>query len=218
MCARLSPRRSLPSVFAGIVTELGEVLAAVPPRGGRLRIAAPGLPADLRVGESLAVNGACLTVVERPDGGFSADVMPETARRTTIAELHRGDAVNLEPSLGFGERVGGHLVSGHVDAVAEVLEVRPDQGARQVVISLPPVLTRYVVEKGCIAIDGISLTVVDAFPDCFSVSLIPHTLSTTSARRWRPGSRVNLEADLMAKYVRRALSTATPSAAEAARR
>jgi riboflavin synthase len=205
-------------VFSGIVTELGEVLAPVTPLGGRLRIAAPGLPADLQAGESVAVNGICLTVIERQGSEFSVDVMPETARRTTIAELRPGDAVNLEPALVFGKRVGGHLLSGHVDAVTEVLAVRPDQDARRVVMALPAQLARYVVEKGCIAVDGISLTVVDASPERFSVSLIPHTLSATSAGRWRPGSRVNLEADLIAKYVQGGVSSAAPLAGEEARR
>jgi len=192
-------------VFSGIVTELGEVLAEVGSQGGRLRVAAHGLLADLRIGESVAVSGICLTVIEMTGGGFSADVMPETARRSTLGTLRRGAAVNLEPSLAFGERVGGHLVSGHVDAVGTVIETHPDGEARWVSIALPDAVARYTVEKGCIAVDGISLTVVDAGHDRFTVSLIPHTLATTTAGHWRAGSPVNLEADLAAKYVQAGL-------------
>ena len=197
-------------MFSGIVTELGEVLAEVGPQGGRLRVGAHGLPPDLRIGESMAVSGICLTVVEMAVGGFSADVMPETARRTTLGTLRRGDAVNLEPSLAFGERVGGHLVSGHVDAVGTVIETHPEGQALWVTIALPDTLARYTVEKGSIAVDGISLTVVDAGHDRFTVSLIPHTLATTTAGKWRPGSAVNLEADLAAKYAQRGLGWAAP--------
>jgi riboflavin synthase len=190
-------------VFSGIVTELGEVLGEIGPQGGRLRVAAPGLPADLRIGESVAVSGTCLTVVENPGGGFSADVMEETARRTTLGMLRKGDPVNIEPALAFGERVGGHLVSGHVDAVGSVIETHLEGEARWVTVALPETLARYVVEKGCIAVDGISLTVVGAGRDRFTVSLIPHTLANTTAQRWRAGSPVNLEADLAAKYLQR---------------
>ncbi len=192
-------------MFSGIVTELGEVLEEVGPQGGRLRVGARGLPADLQIGESVAVSGTCLTVVEREGGGFTADVMPETARRTTLGTLRRGDAVNLEPSLAFGERVGGHLVSGHVDAVGTVIATHPEGEARWVTIALPDTLARYTVEKGSIAVDGISLTVVDAGHDRFTVSLIPHTLATTTAGSWKAGVPVNLEADLAAKYVQRGL-------------
>lgn len=201
-------------MFSGIVAGLGEVLAAAAPGGGRLSLAAPGLPADLGVGASVAVNGVCLTIVERTAGGFSADVMPETLRRTTLGGLRPGDPVNLEPSLAFGERVGGHLLSGHVDAVGEVLDVRPEGGARWAVLALPTDLARYVVDRGCIAVDGISLTVAGTGPATFRVSLIPHTLTATSAGSWHPGSRVNLEADLLAKYVQRGVEALAPLAAE----
>jgi riboflavin synthase len=197
-------------VFTGIVTELGEVLAEVSADGGRLRIAAPRTAPGLRVGESVAVSGACLTVVEALDSEFIADVMPETAHRTTLGTLRRGDAVNLETALTYGEPVSGHLVSGHVDGVGEVLEVSPDHDSRRVAISICAGLARYIVHKGCIAVDGISLTVVEAGADRFTVALIPHTLSTTTAGRWRPGDRINLEADLMAKYVQRGIGIEGP--------
>ena len=202
-------------MFSGIVSELGEVVTAVPVQGGRLRIAAPRTAPGLRVGDSVAVSGACLTVVEALAAEFSAQLMPETAHRTTLGGLLRGDTVNLETALGYGAPVGGHLVSGHVDAAAEVLEVRPDHDARVVAISAGG-LARYLVDKGCVAIDGISLTVVEAGADRFTVALIPHTIATTTAGRWSPGVRVNLEADLMAKYVQRGLGSREPATPEPA--
>ncbi len=205
-------------MFSGIVAGRGEVLTAVAADGGRLALGTIGLPSGLAVGESVAVNGACLTIVERTEAGLAADVTPETVRRTNLAGLRAGDPVNLEPSLTYGERVGGHLVSGHVDAVAEVLEARPDGGARWLVIALPAEIARYVVDKGCVAVDGISLTVAHTGADSFSVTLIPHTLAATTAGGWRPGSRVNLEADLLAKYVQRGLDVLAPAAAPGAGR
>jgi riboflavin synthase len=205
-------------VFSGIVAGRGEVLTAVAAEGGRLALATTGLPSELGVGESVAVNGACLTIVERTEAGLAADVTPETVRRTNLAGLRAGDPVNLEPSLAYGERVGGHLVSGHVDAVGEVLEVRPDGGARWLVIALPVEIACYVVDKGCVAVDGISLTVAHAGADRFSVTLIPHTLAATTAAGWRRGSRVNLEADLLAKYVQRGLDVLAPAPAPGTRR
>jgi riboflavin synthase len=201
-------------MFSGIVSELGEVVTEVPTEGGRLRIAAPHISLGLRVGDSVAVCGVCLTAVETGGGGLSADVMPETVHRTTLGSLRRGDSVNLEAALAYGEPVGGHLVSGHVDGVGEVLEVDPERGARRVTISLPTELARYVVGKGCIAVDGISLTVVEAGSDRFTVALIPHTIAATTARRWRRGARVNLETDLMARYVQRGLAAPQPAMPE----
>ena len=200
-------------MFSGIVAGRGELLTAVAAEGGRLALATTGLPSELGVGESVAVNGACLTIVERTEAGLAADVTPETLRRTNLAGLRAADPVNLEPSLAYGERVGGHLVSGHVDAVGEVLEVRPDGGARWLVIALPVEIARYVVDKGCVAVDGISLTVAHAGAHSFSVTLIPHTLAATTAGGWRPGSRVNLEADLLAKYVQRGLGVLASASA-----
>jgi riboflavin synthase len=202
-------------VFTGIVSEMGEVRTGVPPGGGRLRVAAPRTAPGLRVGDSVAVNGACLTVVEAGGGEFSAEVMPETARRTTLGGLHPGDAVNLETALAYGAPVGGHLVSGHVDAAGEVLEVRPDHDALVVAISAAGI-ARYLVDKGCVAVDGISLTVVEAGAIRFTVALIPHTIATTTAGRWGPGARVNLEADLLAKYVQRGPGSPMVAGAEPA--
>lgn len=192
-------------MFSGIVEELGVVSAAVED-AGRLRIAAPALRRELVVGDSVAISGCCLTVVEIDDQGFVADVMPETVRCTTLAALRPGDTVNLEPAMAYGDRVGGHLVSGHVDAVGTVDAVRDEGNARVITIAAPDAVMRHVVPKGCVAADGISLTVVGAEGGRFTVSLIPHTLSVTTAQWWAVGTPVNLEADLLAKYVEHSLA------------
>lgn len=193
-------------MFSGIVEELGSVASNAIVAEGRLHIAAHSAVEGVRVGDSIAVNGCCLTVSELPaGGGFAADVMPETASRTNLGELRPGDAVNLEAAMRYGARVGGHMLTGHVDAVGEVLSLRREGNAVWVEIGAPPSVARYLVEKGCVAVDGISLTVVGALPDRFTVSLIPLTLSATTAGRWSAGSPVNLEADLLAKYVSRGL-------------
>jgi riboflavin synthase len=193
-------------VFSGIVEELGSVARNAIAAEGRLEIAATSVLDDVRVGDSIAVNGCCLTVVAANESGFVADVMPETAHRTNLGALKAGDVVNLEAAMRYGERVGGHMVTGHIDAVGSVLSVRRDGNALWVSVGAPEVVTRFVVEKGCVAVDGISLTVVDALVDRFTVSLIPHTVSVTTARDWVVGSRVNLEADLIAKYVERGVA------------
>lgn len=193
-------------MFSGIVEELGRVVRNAVDTEGRLEIAATTLPGELGVGDSVSVSGCCLTAVEIGASGFVADVMPETARRTTLGDLAAGDPVNLEAAMAYGDRVGGHIVSGHIDAIGLVTEERDEGNARVVTIAAPDAVCRYVVPKGCVAIDGISLTVVDAFPDRFSVSLIPHTVAVTTARCWDVGVRVNLEADLLAKYVERGLA------------
>ncbi|HZS13053.1 MAG TPA: riboflavin synthase [Candidatus Dormibacteraeota bacterium] len=193
-------------MFSGIVEELGVVARNAIEADGRLHVAAREVLRDVAVGDSIAVNGCCLTVVEATEGGFVADVMPETARRTNLGRLQPGDAVNLEAALRMGDRIGGHLVSGHVDAVGTVAATEREDNAVVVRIDAPQDLLRYVVEKGCITVDGISLTVVEAMPSWFSVSLIPHTLAATRAGEWRPGTQVNLEADLVAKYVEKGLA------------
>jgi riboflavin synthase len=193
-------------VFSGIVDELGTVARNAIEDGGRLHVDAHEVLRGAAVGDSIAVNGCCLTVVSAGDAGFVADVMPETARRTNLGGLRPGDTVNLEAALRMGARIGGHMVSGHVDAVGTVGDVAREGNAAVVRVDAPAAVLRHVVEKGCIAVDGISLTVVDVDASSFSVSLIPHTLSATVAGGWRPGSRVNLEADLVAKYVEKGLS------------
>jgi len=204
-------------MFSGIVEELGRVRRNAIAAEGRLEIAATKVVGDLRVGDSVAVNGCCLTAVEVDGQGLVADVMPETARRTTLGALDRDDPVNLEAAMAYGDRVGGHMVSGHVDAVGTVVDTSEEGNARWVTVAAPEPVIRYVVVKGCIAVDGISLTVVEVLEDRFTVSLIPHTLAATTASAWKRGTLVNVEADLLAKYVERALAAHTAPAQEHAR-
>jgi len=195
-------------VFTGIIDTPGEISGR---HEGRLEIS-PCEPFDgLGAGESVAVNGVCLTVAVVTSHGFAADVMPETLRRTTLGGLTIGATVNLERALQLGDRISGHLVTGHVDATGTVAAVRQDANARWATITAPDDLLALVAEKGSIAVDGISLTVVDVFDAAFTVSLIPTTLAVTTAGGWAVGSRVNLEADLIARYVARTLA-GTPDA------
>jgi riboflavin synthase len=188
-------------VFTGLVQDLGTVTAVdATPDGVRLAIRTP-LTGEIEPGDSVAVNGVCLTATAVDDGAFSADVMHETLRRSSLAEVADGTPVNLELSLRAGDRLGGHMVQGHVDGLGTVRAVREDGFARVVEVAAPPELLRYVVEKGSIAIDGISLTVVEAGEDFLSVSLIPETLERTNLGTAEPGRPVNLEVDVLAKYV-----------------
>jgi riboflavin synthase len=193
-------------VFTGIVEELGEV-TAVEKLGdsSRFRLRGPVVTQGARHGDSIAVNGVCLTVVEHEDDWFTADVMAESLQRSSLGALTVGSRVNLERPMAVGDRLGGHIVQGHVDGTGEVIERKPSENWEIVKISLPADLTRYVVEKGSITVDGISLTVVDAGPDHFTVSLIPTTLDLTTLGRKQPGDPVNLEVDVIAKYVERLL-------------
>jgi riboflavin synthase len=193
-------------MFTGIVEGTGTVVALAVAAGGggaRLEVEAPFLAGDLRLGESVAVNGCCLTVAEPTRGGFAADLVAETLRRTALGGLAAGDAVNLERPTVLGGRLGGHLVQGHVDGVARVLERTPVGDGEEVKIELPEDLERYVVEKGSIAVDGVSLTVAGVGPGWFAVALVPHTLEVTTLGRRRPGDPVQLEVDVVAKYVER---------------
>jgi riboflavin synthase len=191
-------------VFSGIVETLGDAQTGA---DGRLDITPRAPFAGLQVGESVAVSGACLTVTAMTAAGFSADVMPETRHRTTLGRLGVRTPVNLERALQFGDRVGGHMVTGHIDATGVATALREDGNARWVTIAAPQTVTDLIAEKGCIAVDGISLTVVDVFETAFTVSLIPLTLLNTTAGGWTVGTRVNLEVDLIARYVARALSS-----------
>jgi riboflavin synthase len=184
-------------VFTGIVEELGTVKER---DGGRFTFGATTVLEDLKIGDSVAVNGCCLTVVEIGEGWWRADAVDETLQRTNLADLQPGDAVNLERPVRLADRLGGHLVQGHVDAVGEIVSPAPDLR-----IKAPGELMRYVVTKGSITLDGCSLTVVDVFDDGFSVAIIPHTAEVTTLGRKGPGDRVNLEVDLIAKYVERLL-------------
>jgi riboflavin synthase len=191
-------------VFSGIVETLGDAQTGA---DGRLDITPRAPFVALEVGESVAVSGACLTVAAVTASGFSADVMPETRHRTTLGRLDVPTPVNLERALQFGERVGGHMVTGHIDATGVATALREDGNSRWVTIAAPETVTDLIAEKGCIAVDGISLTVVDVFEAAFTVSLIPLTLLNTTAGGWTVGTHVNLEVDLIARYVARALSS-----------
>jgi riboflavin synthase len=195
-------------MFTGIVSTLGRIGEQSP---GQLAVDAPAITAKAEVGASVAVNGVCLTIVELAGQTFRADVVPETLRRTNLGRLRAGDAVNLEPALGLGGPLDGHLVQGHVDATAKVEEVREVALGRELAIALPRELARYVAEKGSIAVDGTSLTVtaVDDVGGRFTIALIPHTLEHTIAGSYRPGSLVNLEVDLLARYLERLVRPGT---------
>jgi riboflavin synthase len=188
-------------MFTGLVQDLGRVAAVEStPDGVRLAVATR-LAGEIRAGDSIAVNGVCLTATQVLDGRFTADVMRETLRRSSLAEVGDGSPVNLELPLRATDRLGGHVVQGHVDGVGAVRAVRDDGFARVVSIAAPPELLRYVVEKGSIAVDGVSLTVADVAGDGFSVALIPETLERTNLGAAAPGAPVNLEVDVLAKYV-----------------
>ncbi|MCU0272840.1 MAG: riboflavin synthase [Acidimicrobiales bacterium] len=194
-------------MFTGLVEELGVVRSVDPVGDGvRIRIAARTVVEDAEIGSSIAVNGCCLTVVELDPEGFAADAVPETLRRTALGALGPGAPVNLERSLAAGDRMGGHIVLGHVDATTTVHDVRAnDDGSWWVVFDLPPAIAPYVVEKGSIAVDGVSLTVAELTADTFAIALIPHTAAVTTLGRMAPGSVVQLEADCLAKHVERLL-------------
>jgi riboflavin synthase len=182
-------------MFTGIVEELGSVQQR---EGGRFTFTATTVLEDMKIGDSVAVNGCCLTVVEIGEGWWRADAVEETLQRTNLSDLRQGDPVNLERPVRLADRLGGHLVQAHVDAVGEIVSPVPELRVRA-----PRDLLRYVVTKGSITVDGCSLTVVEVFDDGFSVAIIPHTSEVTTLGRRGPGDRVNLEVDLVAKYVER---------------
>ncbi|MEA2310253.1 MAG: riboflavin synthase [Solirubrobacteraceae bacterium] len=188
-------------MFTGLVADLGTVTAVDATAGGVRLAVRTALAGELAEGDSVAVNGVCLTAVTIAGGEFSADVMHETLRRSSLAEVAAGTAVNLELPLRAADRMGGHVVQGHVDGLGTVREVREDGFARVVEVATPPELLRYVVEKGSIAVDGISLTVASVTDDAFTVSLIPETLERTNLGAAAAGTPVNLEVDVLAKYV-----------------
>lgn len=196
-------------MFTGLIEEQGRVLT--PPRNGKLSLAASKVTEGLALGDSIAVNGVCLTVSAFSGQRFTADVMPETLHRSNLGELRTGSLVNLERALPATGRFGGHFVSGHIDGVGSLLSVRPEGNALIFSIRAAPELLRGIVEKGSVAIDGISLTVVEVTETLFSVSVIPHTAAVTTLAGKRPGDRLNLETDMIGKYVLRALSLSQPS-------
>ncbi|WP_432160825.1 riboflavin synthase [Streptomyces sp. NRRL F-5630] len=197
-------------MFTGIVEELGEVVAVEElADASRFRLRGPVVTEGARHGDSIAVNGVCLTVVEHEGAEFTADVMAETLKRSSLGALAPGSRVNLERPTPVGGRLGGHIVQGHVDGTGTILRREPSAHWELVTVSLPGDLARYVVEKGSITVDGISLTVVEATEDTFSVSLIPTTLALTTLGHKQPGAPVNLEVDVLAKYVERMLRYGT---------
>jgi riboflavin synthase len=201
-------------MFTGLVADTGVVERVLPRQGGaRIVIRPRSLRVDdLVLGESVACSGACLTVVERGQGLASFDAVPETLARTTVGSWRAGTEVNLERALAVGERLGGHLVQGHVDGVGEILSRSPEGQGVRIAITLPAVIAALVAEKGSIAIDGISLTVATASRDRFEIAVIPETLARTTLARATPGTRVNLEADVIARHVARLAEFAPVSA------
>lgn len=193
-------------MFTGIVEEVGAVRRVVAGgRAGEMVIGASTVLEGTRIGDSIAVNGVCLTVTSFGDGAFTADVSPETLRASSLGQLRAGDAVNLERALPADGRFGGHIVSGHIDGTGRISEMRREQNAVVVSIEAPRDIMELVVEKGSIAIDGVSLTVVTVGPAAFSVSIIPHTGAETALLGKHPGDVVNLENDVVGKYVRKLL-------------
>lgn len=196
-------RPSLPRMFSGIITDLGEVRRVVPGRDTTLVIGTRFPMAEVAVGASIACSGACLTVVERGADWFSATVSAETLACTTIGGWRPGTPVNLERSLRLGDELGGHIVLGHVDGLAEIVERRPEGDSLRFVFAAPAALARSIAPKGSVALDGVSLTVNEVEARRFGVNIIPHTQSCTSFGAARVGDRVNLEIDVLARYVAR---------------
>ena len=192
-------------MFTGLVEETGEVLSleTTPTGGFRLGLIAPIIAPTAHLGDSVAVNGCCLTVASKTDDILFFDLLQETLARTSLSEVQSGSLVNLERALSVGARFGGHFVQGHIDGTAEILRIEPSGADLRLQIALPPDGARYLVAKGSIAIDGISLTVAELGPDSFTLWIIPHTREVTNLRTRTPGDRVNLEYDLLAKYVER---------------
>ncbi len=194
-------------MFTGIVREVGVVVEAAEAGGGRrLAIRAPGTATQVAVGDSVAIDGCCLTVTDVAGGTMSFHAVPETIGRTTLGSLEGMDAVNVEPALRAGDPLGGHYVQGHVDAVGHVQSVEAEGEGLRVFVEAPDEVLRYCVEKGSVTVDGVSLTVAELADDAFAVALVPHTLEATTLSDLSPGQAVNLETDVLAKYVARLLA------------
>jgi riboflavin synthase len=194
-------------MFTGIIEAIGTI-AALEPKGQdvRVRVQTGKLDlSDVQLGDSIAVNGVCLTAVELPGDGFWADVSGETLSRTTFADLQKGSQTNLEKALTPTTRLGGHLVSGHVDGIGEIISRKTDGRSERFVIRAPAALARYIAEKGSICVDGISLTVNGISGAEFELNIVPHTLVETTMSEFKPGTRVNLEVDIIARYLERLL-------------
>ena len=200
-------------MFTGLVEETGTVLSVEPREGGRrLWIGARRVLEDAQLGDSIAVSGCCLTVVERKADSFAVEMVPETLRRTTLGALAAGEPVNLERAMRLDQRLGGHLVQGHVDGVAEVLRMEPEGEGTRLTLELPHTIARFVAEKGSLAVDGVSLTVAASSGPACEIAYIPHTLRETVAGEYEPGRRVNVEVDVIARYVARLLDGSGASA------
>ncbi len=198
-------------MFTGIIEELGTIKdIGIAGNSGTISIKASRVLENTRIGDSIAVNGVCLTVTHISSDGFSADVMPETIKRTSFDKSARGDKVNLERAMAADGRFGGHIVSGHIDGVGTIREYKNDGNAVWVTVSASPSILHYIVEKGSIAIDGISLTVAHVDENCFKVSIIPHTGDETTLLKKRAGDPVNLETDIIGKYVEKLLAPYSP--------
>jgi riboflavin synthase len=198
-------------VFTGIIKAKGSI-AAIEKRAGdvRLRVTAADLPwADYEVGDSIAVNGVCLTAVQLHDDGFDTDVSVETLDVTTLKHLETGDAVNLEPALRVGDALGGHLVSGHVDGIGRMTARADDARSIRMTFEVPAELARYVARKGSICVDGVSLTINEVSGNTFGLNIIPHTAEVTTMGAYEPGTAVNIEVDLLARYIERMLGSET---------
>lgn len=190
-------------MFTGLIQQLGTVVRATPGAMTRLTIECGFDPKDYLLGESIACDGCCLTVVEHTSNSFTVDASPETLRRTTLGTWKPGSQVNLEKAMRLGDRLGGHMVAGHVDAVAQIVEARPEGGSWILGVSLPRELAPFFVEKGSVTVNGVSLTVNELHDDRFLLALIPETVARTNLKGRALGDRVNLEADLFGKYVAR---------------
>jgi riboflavin synthase len=197
-------------MFTGIIRERGRVAQVDGDTDARhLRVEAPETASQLAVGDSVSVDGCCLTATEVADGHFSVTAVPETISRTTLGSLASGDEVNLETATRAGEPLGGHYVQGHVDGVGQIESVLPEEEGARMRVSAPPELLRYCVEKGSIAVGGISLTISGVDDGAFEVALVPHTLAQTTLGRAQPGEAVNLEVDILAKYVEKLVHPGT---------
>lgn len=195
-------------MFTGIVAEVGRVTRCErTDRGRRMMIEAPGITEDLEVGDSVAVNGICLTAVAVEPPGFQMEAVAETLSRTNLGEAEEGSSVNLERPVRLGGRLDGHVVQGHVDGVGVVLRIQPEGDSRRVTLSVPEELERYLVYKGSVAVDGVALTVTGVADGSFEVALIPHTLASTTLGSWKAGHKANIEVDILAKYVEKLLVT-----------
>jgi len=193
-------------VFTGLIREVGTIVAVEGGESGvRLSIEAPATAKGTAVGDSVAISGVCLTVIATNDGTLAFDAVPETLRRSSLARLRAGARVNVEPALRAGEPLGGHYVQGHVDGVGTVRSVEPEGDGRRIWVEAPADLLRYVVEKGSVSVEGTSLTIAGLDDRGFAVALVPHTLEATTLGDLKPGDGVNVEADILAKYVEKLL-------------